>query len=1224
MPSSGSLTGRGPMADLVYAKDWSTTPLGAIEGWPQSLRTTVSLCLASNFPINIAWGPQRIQIYNDGYLPLCADKHPTSLGQDFKECWASAWEVIGEAFEQAAAGQTRFLENQRMFLDRYGYLEETFFTFSFSPILDESGGVGGLFHPVTELTQQTLAERRLNILRAVPERTSGAQTEQEAAGLLLDTLREFALDLPFVALYSTSPDGQLVARLEGQVGLEGAGALAPATVGLAQDAAAAWPLAAAALTGQAQRVEALAAAFGAFASGPYPEAPHTALVYPLYRADAAQPAYFVVLGVSARRALDAEYTHFYDILVAAVSTAMTRARTLEDERKRADALTELNRAGEEINVEGLARLRVANEELKKFKVLSDNAFDAFILMREDGSFAYLNELACQRWGYTAEEAQTLRVPDVDPLYQAAEFQALFARVQQQGSLPPFETIHQRRDGSRFPVEVSLGPITLSGQPHLFAVARDITQQVAAKQQLVASEQRYRTLIEESPIAMALYVGPDLRIQHANALMLMYWGKDASVVGKSFREALPELDDQPFSSRLEQVYATGQPYTGVRQEATVLIDGQPRTSYFTFTFKPLRDEQGQVYGIHNTAMDVNTEMQALQQIEESEARFRALVEQSPVPTALTRGLDLVIESINAPMLHLMGFQTAEEVVGRAMVDVLPQLQSEAVLQIAKEVTASGEAFRGSEMPVIMPGDTGDLEQRYYNVSYTPLIEGGQVTGLIHVAIDVTEQVRARRKIEAEKARAQLAIEVGGLGVFETEFTTFEIVADQRFNEIFGFDGPQSRQRYLSVFHPDDLAQRAQALELGVKTGAFEYEVRFIHAITQQVRWVRIRGRVSRDAAGAPATVVGVAQDTTEQKTYTEALHESEQRFRILADAAPNMVWAVNPDGTIRYINRAFTDFVGVTQQEYEATGWGPYMHPDELQQAQDTLAETIRAGSRYKLEHRMLRHDGQFRWLLAQGAPSYYASGELYGYVGSAIDITDLKETNEQLVRTNRDLDNFIYTASHDLKAPISNIEGLLLLLGDLLPAELRTNETLLPVLTRMQDSVERFTRTIAHLTEVSKLQMEFAHPPTATPLLPLLEDVRQDLRPLLTETGGQIRVDAEGCPTMMMSEKNLRSILYNLVSNALKYHHPDRPPVVRVSCRAEGDRHVLRVQDNGLGLAEWQQTKLFQLFERLHTHVEGTGVGLYMVKKMVENAGGTISVDSREGEGTTFTAAFPA
>ncbi len=194
-PPAAAWLDSGEMGKLVRSKDWSQTPLGDIDSWPQSLRTTVSLCLASNFPISIAWGPRRVQIYNDGYWPICGAKHPHSMGQDFKECWFSAWPAIGEAFEQASAGRAAFLENQRMFLDRNGYLEETFFTFSFSPIRDDGGRVAGLFHPVTEMTQATLAERRLQVLRDIADRTADARTTEAASRLITGTLDCHQLDV---------------------------------------------------------------------------------------------------------------------------------------------------------------------------------------------------------------------------------------------------------------------------------------------------------------------------------------------------------------------------------------------------------------------------------------------------------------------------------------------------------------------------------------------------------------------------------------------------------------------------------------------------------------------------------------------------------------------------------------------------------------------------------------------------------------------------------------------------------------------------------------------------------------------------------------------------------------------------------------------------------------------------------------------------------------------
>ena len=169
------LVGGGEMGNSIRSMDWSKTQLGPLESWPQSLRTTVSLCLASNFPIALASGPKHVQIYNDGYWPICGEKHPGAMGQDFTECWAAPWPVIGEAFTRALGGETSFLENQRMFLDRNGYLEETFFTFSFSPIRDDAG-VAGLFHPVTETTSRMLSERRTRTIRDVAGRVFDCDT----------------------------------------------------------------------------------------------------------------------------------------------------------------------------------------------------------------------------------------------------------------------------------------------------------------------------------------------------------------------------------------------------------------------------------------------------------------------------------------------------------------------------------------------------------------------------------------------------------------------------------------------------------------------------------------------------------------------------------------------------------------------------------------------------------------------------------------------------------------------------------------------------------------------------------------------------------------------------------------------------------------------------------------------------------------------------------------
>jgi PAS domain S-box-containing protein len=360
------------------------------------------------------------------------------------------------------------------------------------------------------------------------------------------------------------------------------------------------------------------------------------------------------------------------------------------------------------------------------------------------------------------------------------------------------------------------------------------------------------------------------------------------------------------------------------------------------------------------------------------------------------------------------------------------------------------------------------------------------------------------------------------------------------------------------------------------------------------------------------------EVTAQKQAVEALRESEARFRIMADAAPNQVWAVNPDSTIRYANQAFLDFVGVSLEQYVATGWSGFLPAEEVKLAQHTLEEAIRNRTLYTLEHRMRRYDGEYRWLLSQGAPSFYPNGDLYGYVGSAIDITELKQTNAQLTRINQDLDNFVYAASHDLKQPVNNLSGLFEELRRSAqftdPAE---EQLLVPLI---QDALLQLGHTIDDLATLGQAQqVSEASPSELVSLESLTEEVIATLEPQIRAARARITVDFDARPTVDFARANLRTILLNLLGNSLKYADPTRPARIHVSVWAEEEQPVLVVQDNGLGFdVQRHRGELFHLFRRFHDHTEGTGVGLYLVNRIVQATGGSIEVDSRPGEGATF------
>lgn len=335
------LRGGGEMGDLVRRYDWSRTSLGPIQSWPQSLRTTVSLCLSSTFPMNVIWGPDSIQIYNDGYRMVCGDVHPRALGEDYRVTWASAWPAIGESFDSAWAGQRTFLENQRMFLKRLnGKLEETFFTFSHSPIQDESGQVGGLLHPVTETTPTMLAERRTRALRDLSTGLAAATSEMDVAQRTVEALAHFEFDLPFVLYYlwNAATNRYQLAAFNGI-----AATASVVSSSIERDQVAPWPFAQSLTSRHVVEIADLPSLLDGAACGPYEEPPQRGFVIPILVPTAEQVPAIVVTGASPRLRLNADYRSFYDLLGVTIASALAAVRAREDERRRAEALAEIDR-----------------------------------------------------------------------------------------------------------------------------------------------------------------------------------------------------------------------------------------------------------------------------------------------------------------------------------------------------------------------------------------------------------------------------------------------------------------------------------------------------------------------------------------------------------------------------------------------------------------------------------------------------------------------------------------------------------------------------------------------------------------------------------------------------------------------------------------------------------------------------------------------------------------
>lgn len=340
----GFLAGAGEMAALIRRFDWNTTGLGPAEHWPQSLKTAIRIMLTSRQPIWIGWGSDLLFFYNDPYKAIIGGKHPVALGQPTAEVWREIWPEIEPLLATAMAGvEGTFVEQKLLIMERNGYPEETYYTFSYSPVPDDQGGTGGMICANSDDTERVVAERQLNLLRELGSSVTHARSGAEACRLSVQALRANPYDIPFALLY-LGERGAGTLRLAGTAGIEAGHVAAPPELD-AGDPASPWPAADALRTATPVRIDDLAARFNVpLPGGAWQMAPRQAMVLPVLLSGESAPRGVLVLGLNPCRLLADRYRAFLDLVVGQISQAISYALAYEEERRRAEALAEIDRA----------------------------------------------------------------------------------------------------------------------------------------------------------------------------------------------------------------------------------------------------------------------------------------------------------------------------------------------------------------------------------------------------------------------------------------------------------------------------------------------------------------------------------------------------------------------------------------------------------------------------------------------------------------------------------------------------------------------------------------------------------------------------------------------------------------------------------------------------------------------------------------------------------------
>jgi PAS domain S-box-containing protein len=345
------LAGGGIMGQLIRDYDWAKTPLGPIAAWPQSLKTAVSLILSSQHPMWIGWGPEITNLYNDAYIQvLSSAKHPAALGKPAAEVWAEIWDICGPLADKVfEKGEASFVDDVRLFMSRGEFLEETYYSFSYSPIRDESGKVAGLFCPSAEVSAKLINARRLRTLSELSAGALTQKTTEAACASAFETLAKNPDDVPFAVLYLTDDEGKSAVLAQTCGISRDAVSLNPTKVDLSgkeqgeeESQKIFWPLAPVLQTSLAREVD--VEGMPGLPPGPAQQAIKQAVVLPVTSRGEDRPLGVLIAGVNPARRLDSEYRTFYTLIAGQLAAAIQNVRAAEEERKRVEALAEIDRA----------------------------------------------------------------------------------------------------------------------------------------------------------------------------------------------------------------------------------------------------------------------------------------------------------------------------------------------------------------------------------------------------------------------------------------------------------------------------------------------------------------------------------------------------------------------------------------------------------------------------------------------------------------------------------------------------------------------------------------------------------------------------------------------------------------------------------------------------------------------------------------------------------------
>jgi PAS domain S-box-containing protein len=547
------------------------------------------------------------------------------------------------------------------------------------------------------------------------------------------------------------------------------------------------------------------------------------------------------------------------------------------------------------------------------------------------------------------------------------------------------------------VDLDYSPILdANGTPvAVLAVVVDTTDKVLSERWLSGEHDRLRLLFDQAPGFIAVLQGPNHVFDIINPAYLQLVGH-RQILGRSVREALPEVAGQGFLDLLDKVYSTGQVFTGkaLRVDLQRERSSMPEERYVDLVYQPIRDRKGNITGIFAQGTDVSERVAAEAAVKLSEARNRQILDSAVDYAIIAFDTNGKVTRWNKGAATIFGW-AENEILGHDASRIFTPADRE----IDRIATEMGLSIRNGSANDERWHIRRSGEVFWASGEMSPLLDdGGNLNGFVKVLRDRTAEHRATEKLRRTEERLRRAQEAGGVGIFSISIDDDVLEVSPEFCRVFGIDEKENVSaktvENLVVVEDQDKVSHAETRES--QTAPLDVQYRIRRADNGEERIIARKAEFEYDADGKAVRLVGVVQDVTERDRAVLALRASEARFKAFAQAMPNHVWTATPDGLLDWFNERTYAYSGAAEGALDGRAWTAIVHPDDIDTAGIQWLEALTTGLVYEAEFRLRRHDGVYRWHLARAVPMRDEHDQIVRWVGTNTDINDLRATREAL------------------------------------------------------------------------------------------------------------------------------------------------------------------------------------------------------------------------------------